>query len=171
MNKIQRGVTLLVLGLAGATASYAQVIQKGTDVDLKFAQTLNSKTAHVGDMVKLQVASDVMADGKRVLRAGMPVTGVIEKVDKRDHFGKNARIRIAINPIRVHGGVINLEPRDKQNITGRRSDTAAAASGGGALLLGPVGLVGGYFVVGKQVKVHAGDPLYTQVSRTVRLRG
>jgi hypothetical protein len=171
MNKIQRGVTLLILGLVGATASYAQVLTKGTDVDLKFAQTLNSKTAHVGDMVRFKVASDVVVSGKNVLHEGTPVTGVIEKVDKRGKFGKNARIRIAINPIHTRGGTIELQPRDKQSITGRRSDTAAAASGGGALLLGPVGLVGGYFVVGKPVKVQVGDPLYTEVSRTVRLHG
>lgn len=169
MNNIQRGVSLLVLSMVGAAASFAQVVQKGTEVDLKFAQQVHSQSAHVGDTVRMVVAQDVMVDGKDVLKAGTPVTGVLTKVSKRDHFGKNAQIRIALNPVRVRGGVITLEPRDKQNLTGRRSDTAGAASGGGALLLGPVGLVGGYFVVGKKVNVQVGDPLYTVVARTVRL--
>lgn len=170
MNNLQRGFSLIVLGLVGAAVSQAQVVQQGTEVDLKFTQGLSSKTAHVGDPVRLVVANDVMVNGTDVLRAGTPVSGTIEKVSKRDHFGKNAQIRIVLDPVRTGHGTMYLQPRDKQSVVGRRSDTAAAASGGGALLLGPVGLVGGYFVVGKPVQVQPGDPLYTETSRTVRLR-
>jgi len=168
MNTL-KPLSILAFG-AAAVASFAQVVvQKGTDVDLKFMQHVSSKTAVAGQTVKLAVANDVMVNGKEILHAGTPVTGVITKVDHRDHFGKNARIRLALNPVKSHGGWIYLEPRDKQSITGRRSDTAGAASAGGAVVLGPVGLVGGYFVVGKQVKIQVGDPLYTSVSRTVTL--
>ena len=163
-------LSILALG-AAAVVSFAQVVvQKGTDVDLKFMQQLNSKTAKEGQPVKLAVANDVMINGHDILKAGTPVTGVITKVDHRDHFGKNARIRLALNPVHTKGGMLYLEPREKGHITGRRSDTAGAASAGGAVVLGPVGLVGGYFVVGKPVKVHVGDTLYTEVSRTVTLR-
>ena len=161
-------LSILALG-AAAVVSFAQVVEKGTDVDLKFMQQLNSKHATAGQSVKLAVASDVVVDGKTILRSGTPVTGVITKVDHRDHFGKNARIRLALNPVRTRGGMVYLEPRDKQSVTGRRSDTAGAASAGGAVVLGPVGLIGGYFVVGKPVKIQVGDPLYTEVSRTVTL--
>lgn len=169
MKSIYKPLSLVALS-AAAVMSFAQYVPKGTEVDLKFMQTLNSKHAVEGQQVRLAIANDVTVDGRDVLRAGMPVMGVITKVDHRDHFGKNARIRIALNPVRTGGHMVYLEPRDKQSITGRRSDTAGAASVGGAAVLGPVGLVGGYFVVGKQVKVQIGDPLYTVVSRTVSMR-
>lgn len=168
--KLLKPLTMIALG-AAAVVSFAQVVvQKGTDVDLQFEQRLYSKDATAGQTVRLAIAHDVIVDGQRILKEGTPVTGIITKVDHRDHFGKNARVRIALNPVRSHGGYVYLEPRDKQSITGRRSDTAGAASAGGALVLGPVGLIGGYFVVGKPVKIQVGDPLYTQVSRTVELR-
>ena len=161
----------IVALVAAAVVSFAQVVvQKGTDVDLKFMQPVTSKKAVAGQTVRLEVSNDVIVNGQRILKAGTPVTGIITKVDHRDHFGKNARIRLALNPSHTMGGVVYLEPRDKQSVTGRRSDTAGAASAGGAVVLGPVGLVGGYFVVGKQVKIQPGDPLYTAVSRTVTLR-
>jgi hypothetical protein len=47
---------------------------------------------------------------------------------------------------------------------GARTDEAAAASGGAALIFGPLGLVGGYFVVGHSVNIHRGDTLRTVVS-------
>jgi len=167
MNTLLKPITLIALG-AAAVVSFAQVtVSKGTDVELKFMQRLTSKNASEGQKVQLAVARDVMVNGHDILKAGTPVTGIITKVDHRDHFGKNARIRLALNPVKSHGDWIYLQPRDKQSITGRRSDTAGAASAGGAAVLGPVGLVGGYFVVGKQVRVQVGDPLWTEVSRTV----
>lgn len=170
MNTLIKPLTMLALG-AAAVVSFAQVtVSKGTDVELKFMQKLTSKNAVEGQKVQLAVARDIMVNGKNVLKAGTPVTGVVTKVDHRDHFGKNARIRLALNPVKSHGTWVYLEPRDKQSITGRRSDTAGAASAGGAVVLGPIGLVGGYFVVGKQVKVQVGDPLWTEVSRTVTVR-
>ena len=170
MKILNKPLAMLALG-AAAVVSFAQIsVEKGKDIDLKFMQTLTSKNATIGQKVQLAIANDVTADGKLILKAGTPVTGVITKVDKRDHFGKNARIRLALNPVKsMYGEMITLEPRDKQSITGRRSDTAGAASVGGAAVLGPIGLIGGYFVVGKPVKIQVGDPLYTQVSRTVML--
>ena len=47
---------------------------------------------------------------------------------------------------------------------------AAGASAGGALVLGPVGLVGGYFIVGKSVNVKVGDHLVSQVSSDTMLK-
>jgi hypothetical protein len=168
MNQIQKAVAVLALGVMGAAVSVAQtVVPEGTDVHLKFMQKLDSRKAHVGDRVKLAVAQAVMVNGKTVMPVGMPVTGIIEKVTKRDHFGKNASLRLALNPVKVGGTLVTLQPRDKQQVTGRRSDTAGAASAGGALVLGPIGLVGGYFVMGKPVQVQVGDPLLTSVSRTV----
>jgi hypothetical protein len=170
MKSLLKPLSMIALG-AITVVSFAQVtVSKGTDVELKFMQGLTSKNAVAGQRVQLAVANDVAVNGHDVLKAGTPVVGVVTKVDHRDHFGKNARIRLALNPVKSHGQWIYLEPRDKQSITGRRSDTAGAASAGGAVVLGPVGLVGGYFVVGKQVKVQVGDPLWTSVSRTVTVR-
>lgn len=170
MSKIYRAATLTVLGVLGAMASANTTVPAGTDVKLKFAQSVDSRKAHQGDRVKFTVAENVMVGGKTILMAGMPVTGVIENVTHRDHFGKNASIRLVIDPIRAKGGTLYVQPRDKQSVTGRRSDTAAAASGAGAVVLGPIGLIGGYFVKGKPVKVQVGDPLVTSVSRTVTLK-
>jgi hypothetical protein len=170
MNKISKAIALLSLGVAAAMASAGPItIPEGTDVKLKFMQKVDSRKVHAGDKVNLAVAQSVVVAGKTVIPAGTAVMGVIEKVTKNDHFGKNASIRLALTPVRVHGTLIPLAPRDKQSITGRRSDTAAAASAGGAVVLGPIGLIGGYFVKGKPVKIQIGDPLVTSVTRTVAI--
>ena len=144
-----------------SVSGFAAQLAKGTEVFLTFKDSVNSRTAKAGDVIHFAVQRNVRnANGSLILAQGTPVTGVIDKVDKSDHFGKNARIRIALNP--VNG--IQLQPRDKGKMfAGTRTDEAAAASGGAALVFGPLGLVGGYFVVGHSVYIHPGQSLRTEV--------
>lgn len=174
MNKINRAFVLLGLAtvalLASANAQAQSVtVKQGADVTLKFTSRLYSSSAKLGDKVTLKVAENFVLGGRTILAAGTPVTGVVSNVDKRDRFGKNARIRITLNPVKsAYGEMIQLEPRQKGNqLSGSRTDKAAVASGAGALVLGPVGLVGGYFVHGKNVKIRPGDRLYTEVAQDV----
>jgi hypothetical protein len=159
-------ISMRTFGLVALMTTMAAVnaqsnVPDGTEVNLRFEQALSSRTAKAGDTVRFTVANNVVVGGKTVLATGTPVTGVIEAVSKRDHFGKNARIRLVLNP--VHG--IHLDPRDKgKPFSGSKTDKAAMASGAGALLLGPVGLAGGYFFTGKSVMIKAGDMLRTEVS-------
>lgn len=158
--------TLLALA-AFQPRSFAKdiTVPKGTDVVLAFDQSLSSKHAKVGDQVKLHVANDVMVGGKPVIHAGTPVNGVITKVEKRKRFGINAKMLISLDPVHSAGGkMISLEPKGKGHAVGEKTGEAAAASGGGAFVLGPVGLVGGYFVVGKNVEVKPGDHLVSEVA-------
>ena len=158
---------LALVGIvSAAVAASAQTISKGTEVMLRFEDPVSSRTAKAGDTVRFTVRDDVRGDGGALmLHAGEHVTGVISAVDKHDRFGKNARIRLTLNP--VHG--IPLEPRDKGKMfSGGQTDKAAIASGAGALVFGPIGLVGGYFVTGKSVNVKVGDSLRTEVASTTR---
>jgi hypothetical protein len=145
----------VAIALGILTAVFAPAQTKGEAVTLKFVDSVSSKTAKAGDKVRFTVVNTV---GK--IAAGTPVTGVIERVDKRDRFGKNARIRLVLNPVQG----FTLAPRDKgKPFMGSSTDKAAIASGAGALVLGPLGLAGGYFITGKSVNVKAGDTLRTEV--------
>ena len=156
---------------AGSRAQAENVtVVKDTEVPLVFDQAVSSKTAKDGDRVAMHVSSNVMTNGKTVIPSGTKVTAIVAKVEKRKHFGVNAKLRLAFDPIRVPGGRIDIEPKDKGKYTGTRTDQAGAAAGGGALLLGPVGLAGGYFVVGKQVNIKPGDTLMTDVVHDTTLK-
>jgi hypothetical protein len=143
----------------------------GTEVILAFDQALSSKTAKVGQSVALHVKNNVKVAGYTVLAAGKKVSATISQVDKRGHYGVNAKMRIVLNPVKsAYGGMLNLEPRSKgKYLGGKKTNEAAGATAGGAILLGPVGLVGGYFIHGKAVTVKVGDLLVTEVSKTVTL--
>ena len=50
-------------------------------------------------------------------------------------------------------------------------EMAAGASMAGIVLLGPVGLAGGYFVKGKDVEIPAGTEFFVEVARATRATG
>lgn len=164
IRTVSVGLALTAFALAGADVT----VPKGQKVSLVFSQAVSSKTVKAGDKVQLKVKDDVFVDSTTVLRRGTSVTGIVGNVEKRKRYGVNAQLRIALNPVRsVYGTMIPLEPRQRGNVVGSKTGQAAAITTGGAILLGPIGLIGGYFVAGKEVNIKAGAALETQVTRDV----
>lgn len=164
------GVTLAIaFALTSILPASAEevTLKQGTDVKLAFDSSLSSNTAKPGDRVKLHVTDPVTADGKTIIAEGATVSGSVKKVEKRKHFGVNANIQLYLDPVKsVTGKMVPLGFKSKTGDISRPS-TAAGASVGSALVLGPIGLVAGYFVVGKKVTVHPGDKLTADVDQDV----
>ncbi len=166
------GTAIAAFIFAAAAACHADPIfvPQGTDVPLVFDQAISSRHAKAGDTVALHVTQDITVNGTTIIRRGTHVTAVVTDVEHRKNFGVNAKLRLAFDPVKsTFGKRIDLEPRSKGKYTGSRTDHAAEISGGAALLLGPVGLVGGFFVVGKNINVKPGDHIICDVSHDTNL--
>ncbi len=163
---------VVLLSITAIASAARLVVPKGTKVTVVFDQALSSKTTKVGQRVRLHVADDVLVDGQKAIRRGARVQGVISRVSKRKSYGINAEMRIVLQPVQsVAGKKVPLEAGGKgEEVSGRKSAQAAGATVGGAALLGPVGLVGGYFIHGKAVTIKKGDTLVTEVPKDVVLR-
>lgn len=145
-----------------AAPAFADTIElkKGTPIKLAFDSYLSSKHTKVGQRVSFHVIEPVIVDGKTVIAEGTPETGIVEKVDKRARYGVNAHIRLSMAPIRsTMGSSILIGFKTEGPDVSGRTGGAAAATIGGAALLGPVGLVGGLFIVGKNVDAKPGDKM------------
>jgi hypothetical protein len=164
---------VMALMFASAAPSLADqyVLKKGTDVKLSFDSTLNSKTAKPGDRVAFKVDEPVQVDGKTVIAAGTSEHGTVVRVNKRARYGVNARIRLQMDPIRTTSGTkVPIGFKEEGPIVSGKTGGAAAATAGGAILLGPVGLIGGYFITGKTVDAKPGDKMTVQVDHDVTIR-
>jgi len=167
MKRVTSGMNLLkmtipvAMGLLLPLSALAEdlTVSKGTDIVLAFDQNLTDKKAKDGDRVILHVDKDVIIDGKTVIAEGTKAHGTITAVKGRARYGVNARIQMLIDPIEaVDGSKVVIGYKTKSTDNGKTGG-AAAATVGGAVLLGPIGLVGGYFVVGKHVNVKPGDKM------------
>ena len=169
MMRVASRAVLVIAFLFGCTAvanAARTVVPKGTEVMLVFDQAVSSKTAKPGQAVKLHVKDDVMVNRTVVVKAGTEVKGVISRVEKRKRYGVNATLRMVFNPVKTgFGTTLPIQPRTQGGAIGRKTAGAAAATAGGAVVLGPVGLVGGYFISGKTLNVKPGETIATEVSK------
>jgi hypothetical protein len=123
-------------------------------VQLEFLEAVDSRTAKKGQVVPLKVVEGVSVDGTLRFRKDAPASGLIEGVDPPGRFGKRARIRMRLEWAKdVNGAQIPLQSYS----TGHRFELGAGgASLGGALLLGPVGLLGGALIKGGHITIKKG---------------
>src|SRR5262245_50781911 len=111
-------VALIWLTMAAAFSD-SWNLQKGTDIPLVFDQAVSSKTAKAGDTVAMHVGDNIIVNGRTVIRQGEKVTAVVNSVEKRKHFGVNAKLKLTFDPVHsVWGQSIPIEPREKGKYTG-----------------------------------------------------
>lgn len=125
----------LAAAMAPAAAS-AQVIPENTPVTVQTLEEISSKTAQVGDPVRLEVIDDVVIGGVTVIPAGTPAYGEITAAQKNGHLGKSGKLTIEIEGVRYGSGRMRL--RGSRASTGSGGGTASIAT---AALVSPLGLL------------------------------
>jgi hypothetical protein len=175
MTQIGATITALSVVMTAMVPAFAarEILKRHTDVKLTFDNALSSKTAEVGQVVWFHVEDPVTVDGTTVIAAGTKVKATIVRVRGRARYGVNARIQMDIRHIQcVDGKFAPIGYKTKDKEFGGRTGGATAATIGGEVLLGPIGLIGGYFVMGKQLNVKPGDQMTVEIQRdtTVHVR-
>ncbi len=147
-------------------------VPAGTVFKISLAQDIGTKLSQEGDAIRFTVSEDVFVDDVLVLPKGSVGHGEITKVKQPRRFGRNGEIKIAFNQV---FGIADepiatvLGPEAQERL--KREAAAVGASAVGAMVLGPIGLVGGYFVRGTDVDMPAGTELFIQVQDTVAAYG
>ena len=124
----------------------SEVLRAGTPVPVVLAQMLTTKgkALKVGQPVQLEVAQDVMLNGRVAIPARSPVEGVLTLVRNKGMWGKSGAIRLSINSVNINGMKIRLKGEmDSRGETG----TAGVV---GAIVALPVA---GFFVTGTSAEM------------------
>jgi hypothetical protein len=146
---------------APADANAGEVLLKeGTEVPLKFASDISSKTASDGDTVELTLDGDLKVGDVVVAKQGAHAVAVVSNAKRAGMLGKPGELNIQLqhlaagdNRVRVRG----TKAREGDSKTG----TAVALT----VLFGPIGLI----KHGKEVEVKAGTPLTAFVDQDIWL--
>lgn len=143
-----------------AVAQQTVVLPAGTPIHLIFDNNLNSDRAKPGQRVAFHTEMPVAVDNKTVIPEGTKVYGTVTKVSKQSHFGVNAKIQLIMSPIHaINGEKVPIGFKTKAQVVSGKTAEAAGASVGSAIILGPVGLVAGFFIPGKKVNEKPGDKM------------
>ncbi|HKS80709.1 MAG TPA: chitobiase/beta-hexosaminidase C-terminal domain-containing protein [Candidatus Acidoferrales bacterium] len=96
-----------VQGAAGAVSGEV-VLQQDTPVPLIFETSLNSKTAQVGDTIRLSLAEDLISGGAVVAKKGTPAVATVVAVNHTGAGGAPGDITFEADSMTVNGTVVKL---------------------------------------------------------------
>ncbi|WP_371372148.1 hypothetical protein [Sporomusa aerivorans] len=164
---------LLHIAYSGGQFEVASTaIPADTLVKIKTLSTLNNKQSRPGDAVALAVAEDVYVGGVLVLPKGAKGFGKVTKVQQPKSFGRDAKLEISFDSlVAIDGTTINTFLGDKAKEETKSLAKAAGASVAGMVILGPVGIIGGAFVNGKEANIPIGSQLYVQTKDEIEVFG
>jgi hypothetical protein len=141
-------------------ASSKLVLKEGTEVKLKFADDLTSKTANEGDPVNLLLDEDIKVGDAVVAKAGAKAVGTITNAKKAGMMGKAGELNMRLEHLKAGDDRVRLRGSKGKEGEGRQG-TAIALT----VLFGPLGLI----KHGKNVEVKAGTPLTAYVDEDIAL--
>jgi hypothetical protein len=127
------------------------VLRAGAPVPVVLSEflTTKGKRLKVGQRIQLEVAQDVLLNGRVVIPARSPVEGVLTHVRNKGMWGKSGGIHLNIKSVNINGTNIRLKgDMDSRGETG----TAGVV---GALVVLPVA---GFFVTGTSAEMPLNMP-------------
>lgn len=138
------------------------LLKEGSDVSLKFAQDLSSKTANDDDTVSLVLDKDITVGDAVVVKAGAKAVGTITHAKKAGMMGKGGELNLRLDYLILQDGRLRL-----RGTKGKEGEGKVGAAVALTVLFGPIGLI----KHGKNVEVKQGTPLqaYTDENYTFTL--
>ena len=147
-------------------------VPANTLVRIKLVTPVNAKKLKVGDVIEYQASEDVIENGLLLFAKGAPGYGKVTKVVQARNFGRDAEVDIDFQSMKAIDGTnvdMFLGPEAKKQM--ETMAMAAGASLAGMIVLGPIGIVAGAFVNGKNIDLPAGTELYIQTKAETSLYG
>jgi hypothetical protein len=136
------------------------LLKEGTEVQLKFAEDLSSKTSAEDDRVNFELAEDLKVGDVIVAKAGSKAVGSVTHVKKAGMLGKGGELNVRLEYLKVGDTKIRLRANKGKEGEGKVG-TAIVLT----VLLGPVGLI----KHGKNVEVKSGTPLRAFVDDDIKV--
>lgn len=143
-----------------APAASTYPLKEGTEVNLKFAQDLSSKTAAEDDRVNFELAEDLKVGDVIVAKAGTKAVGSVTHVKKAGMMGKGGELNVRLEYVKIGDSRIRLRA-NKGKEGEDKTGTAVVLT----VLFGPIGLI----KHGKNVEVKSGAPLKAFVDEDIKL--
>ncbi|MHB1672864.1 MAG: hypothetical protein ACYCSP_01300 [Acidobacteriaceae bacterium] len=145
---------------ATAVPSGMVMLREGTDVPLKFAQALSSKSAAEGDPVAFTLDDDLKVGDVVVAKAGSKAFGEVSNVKKSGMMGKAGELNVRLDYLKVGDSKIKLRgTKDREGASGATGAIVLT------VLFGPIGLI----KHGKNIDIPLGSPLKAYVADDISL--
>lgn len=165
--RLERFLTKL---LPSGVQAVMQQVPPSSIAKVKLLKELNVKNIKKGDKVDLALASDFVVNGRLLAPKGARAFATVSKVKPPRMFGQSSEIEVEFQEMET------LRPETISIFYGKAAQKAAemdksllgaaGASFLGAILLGPVGLAGGFLIRGDNRPIPEGSIFYVETKNT-----
>lgn len=132
-------------------AGFDLTLPNDTAIHLKFSKTVSSETAHVGDVVDLVVADDVIVDGLCVITSGASAEGVVTEAEPRRRMGKSGKLGLSVKSVHL---------ADNQEARGRSFEVSAGTNSAAGSILSLAHGKDVVFVQGTEITAYIDGNVY-----------
>jgi len=84
-----------------APKGFDLTLANGTPIHLKLGKMISTASAHVGDVVELHAAEEVVVDGLTVVPIGATAVGIVTEVEPKKRLGRGGKLALSINFLRL----------------------------------------------------------------------
>ena len=149
LNHVTKTIVITLLTISFALGQ-TLVLKEGTDVALRFADALSSKTAALEDPVNLVLTEDLKVGDVVVAKAGTKALGTITNAKRAGMLGKGGELNMRLEYIKL--GDIKVKLRGTK---AREGDSKTGTMVALTVLFGPIGLI----KKGKEIEIKEGTSL------------
>lgn len=132
------------------------LLRDATEVTLKFATDLNSKTAHEGDPVEFLLDSNLKVGDTVVVPKGAHAVAAVSTAKKAGMMGRPGDLSVQLQYLVAGGAHVRLRGTKGKEGESKTGETVALT-----VLFGPIGLI----KHGKDVDIPAGTPLTAYIDQ------
>ncbi len=136
------------------------LLREGTQVPLKFAADLSSKTANEGDPVEFLLDDDLKVGESTVVSKGAHAVAAVSHAKKAGMMGKPGELSVQIEYLVSGSSHVRI-----RGTKGREGNSKTGATVALTVLFGPIGLI----KHGKNVEIPAGTPFTAYVEQDIWL--
>jgi hypothetical protein len=144
----------------GCTPTGGCLLRDSTQVALKFAADITSKTAHEGDPVEFLLDEDVKVGDTVVVAKGAHAVATVSAAKRAGMMGKPGDLSVQLQYLVVGSNHVHL-----RGTKGREGESKTGATVALTVIFGPIGLI----KHGKNVEIPAGTPLTAYVDQDIWL--
>ena len=170
LNRIDK---MVKMSLPEGNVPVAEVeLPADTLIRIKLLNKISSVSSQTGENINFEVARDVEINNKLVIPEGTKGSLRIAEVDQAGQMGQDGEVKLKFSSLRsIDGTNLSIDIREKAQEENRSQQLAIGASIIGTIILGPVGLITGYFVKGNEKDIPAGSEIYVQTKTTKSVYG
>jgi hypothetical protein len=135
-------------------------LKEGTDVNLKLAQALSSKTAAAGDSVELVLDQDLIVANSVVAKKGSRAVATVSNAKKAGMAGRGGELNLRLEYLKAGDTRVKL-----RGVQAKNGDNKTGATVGLVVAFGVLG----FMKHGKQAEVKEGTPVKAYIDEDVQV--